>query len=95
MAAGAIAGHPGWPQGDLQSGGAGRCHQRAGALYTPCPPGTPDAQKVIVDGDLVTNPSWHATEALIDTITDLIVKPPAQPEAVPATPVTPRRAPHP
>lgn len=55
----------------------------AGALYTPCPPGTPDTQQVVVDGDLVTNPSWHATEALIDTITDLIIKPRAQPEPVP------------
>ena len=58
----------------------------AGALYTPCPPGTPATQQVVVDGDLVTNPSWHATEALIDTITDLIVKPS---EPVPPTPITP------
>jgi hypothetical protein len=35
----------------------------ASALNTPCPPGTPNAQQVVVDGDLVTTPSWHATEA--------------------------------
>jgi protease I len=44
----------------------------AGAIYTPCPPGTPEDKQVVVDRDLVTNNSWHATAELIDRITDLI-----------------------
>ncbi len=45
----------------------------AGAIYTPCPPGTPSENQVIVDGDLVTNNSWHASEALADSIKDQIL----------------------
>lgn len=45
----------------------------AGAIYTPCPPGTPENQQVVVDRDLVTNNSWHATEALVDWIKDLVL----------------------
>jgi protease I len=45
----------------------------AGAIYTPCPPGTPEEKQVVVDRDLVTNNSWHATAELVDRITDLIV----------------------
>jgi putative intracellular protease/amidase len=48
----------------------------AGAVYTPCPPGTPEDKQVIVDRDLVTNNSWHATAELVDRITDLILNPP-------------------
>jgi hypothetical protein len=31
---------------------------------------------VVIDRDLVTNNSWHASEALVDVIRDLIVSPP-------------------
>ncbi len=48
----------------------------AGAIYTPCVPGTPETRQVVVDRDLVTNNSWHASEALVDAIKDLIVNPP-------------------
>lgn len=56
----------------------------AGAIYTPCPPGTPDDQQVVVDRDLVTNNSWHASAALVDRIRDLIVNPPAAAVTQPA-----------
>ena len=61
----------------------------AGGIYTPCPPGTPEDKQVVVDRDLVTNNSWHATAALVDAIKDLIVNPPAavQTEPAPAVPV--------
>jgi protease I len=45
----------------------------AGAIYTPCPPGTPEEQQVVADGDIVTSTTWRATEALVDEITDAIV----------------------
>jgi putative intracellular protease/amidase len=45
----------------------------AGAVYTPCPAGTPEEKQVIVDRDLVTNSTWKASKALVDTIKDLIV----------------------
>jgi protease I len=48
----------------------------AGGVYTPCPPGTPEEQHVITDGDLVTNDSWHATAAFVDAIAQAIVTPP-------------------
>lgn len=48
----------------------------AGGIYTPCPPGTPAEKQVIVDRDLVTNNSWHASEELVDRIRDLILNPP-------------------
>lgn len=48
----------------------------AGGIYTPCPPGTPGPKQVVVDRDLVTNNSWHASEELVDRIRDLIVNPP-------------------
>lgn len=51
----------------------------AGAVYTPCPAGTPEDEQVIIDRDLVTNSTWKASEALVDTIKDLIVTLPAQP----------------
>lgn len=51
----------------------------AGAVYTPCPAGTPEDKQVIVDRDLVTNSTWKASEALVDAIKDLIVTLPAQP----------------
>lgn len=47
----------------------------AGAIYTPPPPNTPPEQHVVVDRDLVTNDSWHASEALVDAIKDLILAP--------------------
>lgn len=63
----------------------------AGAIYTPCPPGTPPEKQVVIDRDLVTNNSWHASEALVDAIRDLILNPPPalQTEPAPAVPVTP------
>jgi putative intracellular protease/amidase len=50
----------------------------AGAVYTPCPAGTPEEKQVIVDRDLVTNTSWRASEALVDAIKDLIISLPTQ-----------------
>jgi putative intracellular protease/amidase len=49
----------------------------AGGVYTPCPPGTPESKQVVVDRDLVTNNSWHASAELVDRITDLILTVPA------------------
>lgn len=86
------------PSPDLLAGRKVICNKvvladvvNAGALYTPCPPGTPAEQQVVVDRDLVTNNSWHASEALVDAVKDLIVNPPPAPryEPVPAVPVTP------
>jgi len=63
----------------------------SGAVYTPCPPGTPEDKQVVVDRDLVTNNSWHATAELVDRITDLILNPPVSSMYVPpgARPVYP------
>ena len=63
----------------------------AGGIYTPCPPGTPPEKQVVVDRDLVTNTGWHASEALVDAIKDLIVNPAAavETEPAPAVSVTP------
>jgi putative intracellular protease/amidase len=63
----------------------------AGGIYTPPPPNAPPDQHVVVDRDLVTNDSWHASAAFVDAIKDLIVNPPAavQTEPAPAVPVTP------
>ncbi|MDQ3760391.1 MAG: DJ-1/PfpI family protein [Actinomycetota bacterium] len=58
----------------------------AGAVYTPCPAGTPEEKQVIVDRDLVTNSTWHASEALVDAIKDLIVALPDQPQPEPLPP---------
>jgi putative intracellular protease/amidase len=52
----------------------------AGAIYTPCPAGTPPERQVVVDRDLVTNTGWHASEALVDAIRDRIVALAAEPE---------------
>ncbi len=46
----------------------------AGGVYTPTPPGTPLDQQIVTDGDLVTSTSWHASEALVDRIRDLILQ---------------------
>lgn len=46
----------------------------AGGIYTAPPAGAPDADQVVVDDDLVTSTSWHATEKLVDTVQDLIVE---------------------
>jgi putative intracellular protease/amidase len=46
----------------------------AGAEYVPFKPGTPEAEQVFADDDLVTNTSWHASERLVDTIKDIIVE---------------------
>ncbi|MBI5521290.1 MAG: DJ-1/PfpI family protein [Desulfarculus sp.] len=46
----------------------------AGAIYVPAPPGTPWDQQVVVDQDLVTNPSYHASEGLVDAIRDAILE---------------------
>ena len=55
----------------------------AGAIYTPCPPGTPEDKQVVVDGDLVTNNSWHATAELVDRIAELMLNPPMSPRTAP------------
>jgi protease I len=55
----------------------------AGATYVPFPADTPEPEQVFVDGDLVTNTGWHATELLVDTIKDIIVK---DHQATPPTP---------
>jgi putative intracellular protease/amidase len=44
----------------------------AGAHYV-APGGRQDSEHVVVDGDLVTSASWHATERLVDTVKDRIV----------------------
>lgn len=46
----------------------------AGAIYTPCSKDIPAEKHVIVDGDLITNDSWHASEELIDQLKNLVVK---------------------
>jgi putative intracellular protease/amidase len=63
----------------------------AGAIYTPCPSGTPPEKQVVVDRDLVTNNGWHASEELVDRIKDLILNPPAklEDEPMPTVKVTP------
>jgi putative intracellular protease/amidase len=86
------------PSPDVLAGRKVICNQvvladviNAGAIYTPCPPGTPPEEQVVVDRDLVTNNSWHASEVLVDRIRDLILEPPAAQsyERPPAVPVTP------
>ncbi|RAI36936.1 type 1 glutamine amidotransferase domain-containing protein [Rhodoplanes serenus] len=59
----------------------------AGGLYTPCVAGTPEDRQVVVDGDLVTNNSWHATEALIDAVKDAIVAGPGATAPQPLPPL--------
>ncbi|RAI44229.1 type 1 glutamine amidotransferase domain-containing protein [Rhodoplanes roseus] len=61
----------------------------AGGVYTPCVPGTPPEQQVVVDGDLVTNNSWHATAAFVDAIKDVVL---AGPGSI-ADPLPPQPAP--
>lgn len=68
------------PSPDLLAGRKVICNKvvladvvNAGAQYTPCPPGTPPEQQVVIDRDLVTNNSWHASNALVDAIKDLVV----------------------
>jgi putative intracellular protease/amidase len=66
----------------------------AGAIYAPCPPDTPPEKQVVVDGDLVTNNSWRATEELVDRVRDLILNPltaAPPPAPLPLTPVTPSK----
>jgi protease I len=46
----------------------------AGAEYVPFPAGTPRAEQVCVDDDLVTNTGWHASERLVDEIKNIIVQ---------------------
>lgn len=61
----------------------------AGGIYTPCSPGTPQEKQVQVDGDVVTNTGWHASEELVDRITEAIIaagKP--APQKVAQTPVS-------
>ncbi len=74
------------PSPDILAGRRVICNQvvladviNAGAIYTPCPPGTPPEKQVVVDRDLVTNNSWHASEELVDRIRDLILNPPKPP----------------
>ncbi|MCB2261591.1 MAG: DJ-1/PfpI family protein [Candidatus Thiosymbion ectosymbiont of Robbea hypermnestra] len=86
------------PSPDLLAGRRVICNKvvlpdviNAGATYTPCPPGTPSEQQVVVDRDLVTNNSWHASRALVDAVRDQILNPVPVPryEPVPAVSVTP------
>ncbi|OBH98738.1 hypothetical protein A5678_21890 [Mycobacterium sp. E2733] len=60
----------------------------AGANYVGFPPGTEESEQVCEDGDLVTNTGWHASNKLVDTIKDIIVRKHAGPSPVPAA-VTP------
>ena len=57
----------------------------AGAIYTPCPAGTPLVRQVVVDRDLVTNSRCMARDAraLVDAIRDRIVALAAEPENPP------------
>ncbi|MFO1127212.1 MAG: type 1 glutamine amidotransferase domain-containing protein [Rhodospirillales bacterium] len=71
------------PSPDILAGRKVICNQvvladviNAGAIFTPAPPGTPAEQQIVVDRDLVTNNSWHASAALVDKIRDLILDPP-------------------
>jgi protease I len=71
------------PSRDLLAGRKVICNKvvladvlNAGAIYTPCPAGTPDEEHVVVDRDLVTNDSWHASEALVDAIARLVAASP-------------------
>lgn len=70
----------------------------AGAIYVPADPGQPWDQQVVVDGDLVTNPSYRASEGLVEAIKQAILDRQAQAkaalaaqESVPAAKVTPRQ----
>lgn len=44
-----------------------------GAVYVPPPAGRPESDQVVVDDDLVTSTSWHASEKVVDTVRDLIL----------------------
>lgn len=83
------------PSPDLLAGRKVICNKvvladvvNAGGIYTPCAPGTPPDEQVVVDRDLVTNNSWHATEALVDAVKDLIVTPPAPRPELPLPPLS-------
>jgi len=45
----------------------------AGAVYVPAPAGTAWDEQVVVDGDLVTNPSYRASNGLVDAIREAIL----------------------
>ncbi|GAA3740176.1 DJ-1/PfpI family protein [Salinactinospora qingdaonensis] len=45
----------------------------AGGIYTPPPDGSDEPHQVVVDDDLVTTTSWHATDVMVDTVRDLII----------------------
>jgi putative intracellular protease/amidase len=45
----------------------------AGCSYVALPHDTPQREQVIVDGDLVTSTSWHATEHVVDAVRDIIL----------------------
>lgn len=86
------------PSPDLLAGRKVICNKvvlpdvlNAGGIYTPCPPDTPPEKQVVVDRDLVTNNSWHASEALVDAVKDKILDPPQalRNESIPKRPVTP------
>ncbi|MFZ1413081.1 MAG: type 1 glutamine amidotransferase domain-containing protein [Defluviicoccus sp.] len=86
------------PSPDILAGRRVICNQvvladvvNAGAVYTPCPAETPEANQIITDRDLVTSTSWHATAALVDQIRQLILNPPQEvvTPATPPVPVTP------
>lgn len=59
----------------------------AGGVYTRCPSGTPEEKRVVVDVDLVTSDSWHASAEMARQITELIVSGtrPARPAHASAT----------
>lgn len=70
-----------------------------GAVYVAAAPGTPWDRQVVVDDDLVTNPSYRSTDLLVDAIRDAILArderrrqaPVAQPGPEAAVAVHPRR----
>ena len=68
------------PSPEILTGRRVTCNQvliadviNAGAIYTPVPEGTPPEQQIVIDRDLVTSTNWHASEALVDRIRDLIL----------------------
>ena len=44
-----------------------------GAVYVPTPKSADWDRQVVVDGDLVTNPSFHSSDLLVDAIKDAII----------------------
>lgn len=72
----------------------------AGAVYVPAPAGTPWDEQVVVDDDLVTNPSYRSSALMVDAIREAILlrearrettAPRVAPASGPASKAAPRR----